>query len=266
MAWTGGDVEMAQLNLRLRPCQRGRPFEGVGVLMLVDDIEQRLARSRHDRPEGDTRHAARRNPHAPAQREYRIEHGSDGVGEAPSVQHRDGIADVVAAAEKAGAIGLDLDLADRLALDDREMGSPQLGFARAAAPTRRQDGAGRGEVLGLHEQLGKGLVRRIGQRRRQRDLGKGGELDVARFAPGVGDRDAPDLGIVLGRHDDIERGGEDPVVPHEFRPILGEHHVIAVGPCAARLIGGRPHLAAGDIAQQDIAAPIVAASCPRASA
>ena len=85
--WPGrGDVEMAQLHLRLRPGQRGRPFEGVGVLMLVDGIEQRLARSRHDRPEGDTRHAARRNPHAPAQREYRIEHGSDGVGEAPSVR------------------------------------------------------------------------------------------------------------------------------------------------------------------------------------
>ena len=75
---------------------------------------------------------------------------------------------------------------------------------------------------------------------------------------GVGDRDAPDLGIVLGRHDDIERGGEDAVVAHEFRAILGEHDLVAVGPRAARLVGRRPDLAAGDIAQEDVAAPIVA--------
>ena len=105
-------------------------------------VEQRLARGRHHRPEGDARRAAGGNPQAPAQREHRIEHGADGVGQAPAVDHGDGVADVVAAAEEARAIGLELDLAKRLALDDREMGGPQLGLARAAAAARRQDGAG----------------------------------------------------------------------------------------------------------------------------
>ena len=74
----------------------------------------------------------------------------------------------------------------------------------------------------------------------------------------VGDRDAPDLGVVLRRHDDVEGGGERAVAPDELRAILGEHDVVAVGPRAARLVGRRPHLAALDVAQEDVAAPIVA--------
>ena len=76
--------------------------------------------------------------------------------------------------------------------------------------------------------------------------------------PALAMRDAPDLGVVLGRHDDLERGGERAVAPHELRAILGEHDVVAVGPRAARLVGRRPDLAALDIAQEDVAAPIVA--------
>ena len=75
---------------------------------------------------------------------------------------------------------------------------------------------------------------------------------------GVGDRDAPDLGVVLGRDDDLERRGERAVAAHELGAILGEHHVVAVGPRAARLVAGRPHLAAVDVAQEDVAAPVVA--------
>ena len=48
------------------------------------------------------------------------------------------------------------------------------------------------------------------------------------------------------------------VAAHELRAILGEHDVVAVGPRAAWLVGRRPHLAAVDVAQEDVAAPIVA--------
>ncbi len=60
------NVEMAQLHLRLGPGQRGRPLKSVGILMLVDGVEQRLARVRDDRPECDTGKPAGRDPHAPA--------------------------------------------------------------------------------------------------------------------------------------------------------------------------------------------------------
>jgi hypothetical protein len=35
----GRDLEMAQLDLCLRPGKRGRALEGIGVLLLVDGIE-----------------------------------------------------------------------------------------------------------------------------------------------------------------------------------------------------------------------------------
>ena len=38
------DAEMMQLHLRLRPGERRRPLEGGCVAMLVDEVEQRLAR------------------------------------------------------------------------------------------------------------------------------------------------------------------------------------------------------------------------------
>ena len=121
----GSDVEVAQLHLRLRPGKRRRPFEGVGVLMLVDGIEQRLARGGHHRPEGDPRRAAGLD----AQRAGAS--ANIGSSTVPTVFDRRrpsiaaiGVADVVAAAQEAGAVGLDLDLADRLAFDDRQMGGP----------------------------------------------------------------------------------------------------------------------------------------------
>ena len=65
------------------------------------------------------------------------------------------------------------------------------------APDRQQ--------FGLDEELGKGLVRRIGKRRRQHELGIGGDFDVTRLVAAVGDRHAADLGVILRRDDDIER-------------------------------------------------------------
>jgi len=171
--------------------------------VLVDRIEKGFARRRHHRPEGDPRRATRRDAQAPAQGEHWIQHRADSVRQASPVDRRDGVADVVAAAEETGAVGLYLDVTDRFAFDDREMGGPQLGLVRAAATARRQDGA-RGQQFGLYEHLGEGLVRCIGQWRRQHDLGVGGDLDVTRRTAGIGDRHATDLGVVLRRDHDVD--------------------------------------------------------------
>ena len=74
----------------------------------------------------------------------------------------------------------------------------------------------------------------------------------------IGDRHAAHFGVVFRRHDDVEGGGQAAVASDEFGAILGEHDVVAVGLRAARLVGGGPHLAALDIAQEDVAAPVVA--------
>ena len=77
----GGDAEMMQLHLRLRPGQRRRARKGGGVAMLVGDVEQRLARRGRHGPEGNARHRAGRDAHAAADREDRVEHGADGIGQ-----------------------------------------------------------------------------------------------------------------------------------------------------------------------------------------
>ena len=65
--------------------------------------------------------------------------------------------------------------------------------------------------------------------RRQDELGIGGHLDLARPVAGIGDRDAADLGVVLGRDEHFQRRRQIAVVPGELGPILAERDVIASG-------------------------------------
>ena len=254
----GVDAEIAQLHLRLGPRQRGRAVEGGRVLVLVDQVQHLAAGRRDDRPERDAHRAARRHPHATTQREDGIEDGADGVRKRPAVHHRDRRPDVAAAAEEAGAVGFDLRLAHRLAFDDGEVRRPDLGLAGRATTPRREDGAVPGEILGLHEELGEGRVRRVGGGRREHEFGVRRELDVPRAAARIRDRDAPNLGVVLRRDDDLERRRDRPVVPDELGAILGERDVVAVRLHAARLVAGGPHVPGLHVAQEDVAPPVVA--------
>ena len=79
---------MMQLHLRLRPRQRHRALEGGRVVMLVGQVEHFGARRRDQRPERDARRGSRRDPHAAAKTEDRIEHGADRIGKRPAVDHR----------------------------------------------------------------------------------------------------------------------------------------------------------------------------------
>ena len=47
----GGDAEVSQLHLRLRPCQRAGSREGVGIVMLVEQVEYLRARFGDTGPE-----------------------------------------------------------------------------------------------------------------------------------------------------------------------------------------------------------------------
>ena len=257
---------MAQLHLRLRPGERGRALEGVGVVMLVDGIEQRLARGRHHRPEGDARRAAGRNAQPPAQREHRVEHG-------PTVL--DSRRPSIAAMALPTSLPRPRKRARSVSISTSPIASPSTTarwaahssrLVRAAAPARRQDGAGRRQDTRSARRAWRRPGARRRRRRRQHDLGVGGDLDVARLAARVGDRHAPHLGVVLRRHDDVEGGGERAVAPHELRAILGEHDVVAVGPRAARLVGRRPHRRRCRRRAGRRSCPNRRASCPRASA
>ena len=256
-ASSGVDAEMVQLHLRLGPGQRRRALEGVGVVVLVDQVEQRSRATA--RPASRTRCAPCRRPESArgGAGEDRIEHGADGVGQRPAVDHGDRRRAMSRPRPRKRARSVSYSSSPtRLALDDGEMRGPDLGLAG-----RRGGGASPGcaptsaTILGLHEQLGEGRMRRVGARRRQHDLGVGGQLDLARRARRIGDRDAADLGVVLRRDDDLERRRDRAVAPDELGAILGERHLVAVRLDAARLVARRPDLAALDVAQEDVACP-----------
>ena len=72
-----------------------------------------------------------------------------------------------------------------------------------AAAAGGDDDAKFGQVIRDHEHLGKRRMRQIGRRRGQHQFGVGGHVDLARLPAGVGQGDAPRLGIIFGRDDDF---------------------------------------------------------------
>ena len=252
------DAEMAQLHLRLSPGQRGCAYEGVRLVMLVHQVQRVLARRCGSRPECDVHGRARRHPHALPQHEHRVEDRADRIGQSPAIQHRDGPPDPAPAAEKPGSVGLDLRLAERLAFNDCMMGRPDLRLGGRAPPPGCQDGALLGDIFGLHEELRERRMRRVGCGERERQLAIGRDLDVAHAVAAIRDRYATNLGVILRRNDDLQGRRDHCITAYEFRTILGEGHLVAVGLDAARLIARGPHGAAFDVAQEEIAAAIVA--------
>src|ERR1700687_6284271 len=101
---------MVELPLGLGPSERRRPLEGGSVAMLVDEVKQRFARGCDHGPKVDSDNRTGCDSHAPPQGEYRIEHGTDGVRERPTVDRRDCRSDAAAATEESGPIGFHLRL------------------------------------------------------------------------------------------------------------------------------------------------------------
>src|SRR5204863_630766 len=82
--------------------------------------------------------------------------------------------------------------------------------------------------------------------------------DLPALRPEIRERDATHLGIVLRRHDHLERGADGAVAADDIRPILRERDLVTVRLTPARLIAGRPGLTAVDIAKEHVRAPRVA--------
>ena len=75
----GEHVEVAQLHLGLGPGQGFGALEGAAVVVLVDQIKQRLTGRRHHRPERHTGNLAGLDQQTLAQREDRVQHRADGI-------------------------------------------------------------------------------------------------------------------------------------------------------------------------------------------
>ena len=259
---------MAKLNLGLSPRQRGRPLERRGVAILVGQADGLVAGRRNQRRKGDVDALAWRQAHAASQADDRVEHGADGVGEGLTVGHRARCSDPMAATEKPRAVGFPLYAPDGLAFDGHHVRDPDRRLGSRPRAPRREEGVRLGHEGRLHEQVGERGVGRVRRRRRQHDLGVRRHVDLPGPRSEVGERDAPNLGIVFRGHDHRERGRDPVVSPGNFCPILGERHLITLGLHCARLVAGRPALATLDIAKEhvrpsDVARDILAPSGDR---
>src|SRR5688572_29165986 len=101
-------------------------------------------------------------------------------------------------------------------------------------------------------------MRDVGSLRRQHELGIGRDVYLPDAGAGVRYRDAADLGIVLSRDEHLHGRLERSVAARELGAILVESDLVVVGLGAARLKSSRPYVAAVDLAQKDIGAPVVA--------
>ena len=71
-------------------------------------------------------------------------------------------------------------------------------------------------------------MRHVGGAGREHDLRVAGQLDVPRALAVIGDRHAPQLGIVFRRHDDLGAGLDVVVEAAEHRAIGGKGHLVFV--------------------------------------
>ena len=252
------DAQVAQLDLGLRPRESACPGEGVRIAVLVQQVERLLSRRCRNGPVGHPDRRAGRHAHAAAQREHGIEDRADRVGQPPSALHADRPADFVAAAKESRAIGLELERPCQLALDDGLVGDPDGGLRRRALASRCQQCAVARDEFRLHEQFREGGVGCVRRRRRERQFGARGHVQIVSAVPRIGDRQVADLGVILGRHDDFQPRGVVALAARNFRPVLGERHVVRLGFGPAGLMAGRPDLPAFDVAQEHVAAPVVA--------
>ena len=177
-----------------------------------------------------------------------------------------GARDGVAAAEESRPVRFEFRRADGFAVDDRQMRGPDFRVARRPLSPRRQDRADVGEIFRLDEQLGEGRMRDVGALGREHEFGIGGDLDVARAASGVGDRDPANLGVVLGGDDHVQCRRQRAVASRELGAVLVEGDVIGVRLDAGRLEARRPGDAAAQVLDSRCRSRSRRRSRPRASA
>ncbi len=194
--------------------------------------------------EGDARGLAGLQAHALAQREDGVEHRARRVRERPLFDDGERRGGRAAPPEEAAAVGLVLRRADGLALGADDVDAPdRLVLARTRAAAREQRVLG-GDEFRLDEEVAEGRVRHVRGVRREHDLGVARHLDVARARRLVRQRDATNLGVVLGRDDDLGVRDDTVVGAEDVNLVFREGDFVGARPARGRLIPGRPDGAA----------------------
>ena len=252
------DAEVVQLHLGLGPGQHGGALKRAHVMVLVDQIQRRLAGRGDHRPEINAGSRPRRNPHTPAQGEDRVEHRAGGARKRPAAHDRAWRANTAATTEESRSVGLELALTHSLAIDNRQVRRPDLWLGRRPLPPSSENGAKSGEVLGLDEQLREGGVRHVRGLRRQDQFGIRRHFDFTEAIAEVRDRHSAHFRVVFRGDEHLEICRECAVPTGKFGAILVERDLVGLRLSPDRLVGRRPDVSVGDVLQKDVRAPVVA--------
>ncbi len=258
MRLVGIDLEMTKLHLCLGPGERARTLESGRVTMVVGEIERLFSGRCDERRERHANGSAGCKMQVTPEAHDRIEYRAGCVRERATVDHRHRRANRAPAAEEARAVGLELNSTHRLTLASDDMGCPHLllaGRPRAACRQQRTDVR---DEFGLDEEIRESGVGSIGGRRGEDDFRVRGELDVARASAEVRERDSPHFRIILRGDDDFERGRDRAIPPDDLDALFGVLDLIGARLDTARLVTGRPDLAAVYIAYEDVRAEVIA--------
>ncbi len=155
----------------------------------------------------------------------------------------------VATAQEARTVGFVGDRHDLGVMHRDQMEHPRWHFVVRTWPTRAEHGLLGGQDLALHEEVAEGRMRIVGRCGRQHHFGIGGDFHRALATAAVGQAQAPELDVVLGRDGDLQVALAAAAGTAELCLGVGEDRLIMVQRHAGGLVGGRPELAAVHVAQ-----------------
>ena len=185
-------------------------------------------------------------PGARRSRRRRLKIGSStapgGVGERPALDHGHRRADPAAPAQEARAVRLVLRAPHARPLHRHHVGGPDAAPPRAMRGervARRVSSSGTASVC--TKRLEKAGCAASALRGREHDLGIGGDVDLARLAAQIDERDAADLGVVLRRDQHLEGAHDGAVAPADLGAVLEEGRLVGVGLHPRGLMARRPH-------------------------
>ena len=217
--------------------------------------------------ERHARGAAGRQANRLAQADDRIEDGAGRVRERAAAADGDGIGERAAPPDEPRAVGLVFGRGADAAAAAEHMNQVHA-VGPGPGPARADQRVPLGHGRRFDEQIAERRMREVGGARREHDLGVAGQIEAARPMTVVGDRHAPQLGVVFGRDDDfgarLEAGVDTPIDGAVER----ERRLVFFGLASRRLVRRRPDIAGVEIADEDeaarrVAGDVLAPACQR---
>ena len=246
-----------QLNLSLSPSQRRGPFESCRLSVLIREVQDVLTGFGDDGGEDRVGGRAGSQADSTPEAEDGIQYRPDRVGERTSIEDRDRVSDRMAPTDESGTIRLVLNDTACLVLHRGDVSGPDRLFAAGSWTAGSQKSTDFGHELCFDEQVLEGRMSDICRLRRKGNFRIRRQLDLAISRPEIGQRNAADLCVVLGRHQHRQTGGNRSITARELGPILRVGDLVAIRFLAARLVAGRPHHAGLHVAQKEVRAPRV---------